>query len=154
MNARAFLESFSHLVGQTNRLSREQATLARHAREGGPYRDLWQAQADAQAPRLALSHTLAQRRHQEIEQAIRRLPDAACARALTLRFLRLLPYMDIADILHYSERHVYRLIEKGIRMLDGLRTPGGTDGGGEDGENEETEGTLGTFEKVPKPLKL
>lgn len=124
LTARDLMEAYGQAVGRMNALVRVQTVLKRNAREEGPYQSLWQSQAENQEEKIARAHQKTQSFARQIEHALSRLPDPAQVQALTLRYLRLLPFHDIGEVMGYSERHVYRLIQKGLRSLDSLRGPG------------------------------
>ncbi len=56
-------------------------------------------------------------RQQEIGQAIRRVPDEQQATVLEMRYLQGVSFVGIAMRLHYDERQIYRIHQKGLRHI-------------------------------------
>lgn len=57
----------------------------------------------------------------EISYEITRLKDLDEAVCLTYRYVRLLPWSEIADAMGLSERHLRRIRDRGVRHLEEMR---------------------------------
>lgn len=72
--------------------------------------------ADQEAALLADYHALL-KQQKEIGAAIARVPEDRQRMVLEMRYLQGLPFFRIAMTLHYDERQVYRLHERGLRHV-------------------------------------
>ena len=122
MNAREMLESYGELVSRAEARAREMALCLRHAKEeeAAEAAERWQAKACLlKADIRKIRRQAAIRRH-EIEQALCRLDSPRERQILSLRYLNLLPYDDISEVIHFSTRHIYRVHKESVAKLDRL----------------------------------
>ena len=54
----------------------------------------------------------------EIRKMIDRIEDPAVMQVLSARYISYLPWREIAERLHYSERAVYKIHRKGLRIVE------------------------------------
>lgn len=54
----------------------------------------------------------------EIRRLIESLEDPAVMQVLSARYISYLPWREIAERLHYSERAVYKIHRKGLRIVE------------------------------------
>lgn len=54
----------------------------------------------------------------EIRETIKLIQDQTIADLLAYRYIDYKPWSKIADLMHYSQRNVYKLHAKGLRMIE------------------------------------
>lgn len=54
----------------------------------------------------------------EIRRLIERIENPAVVQVLSARYISYLPWREIAERLHYSERAVYKIHRKGLRIVE------------------------------------
>lgn len=54
----------------------------------------------------------------EIRKMIDRIDDPAVMQVLSARYISYMPWREIAERLHYSERAVYKIHRKGLRIVE------------------------------------
>ena len=119
MNAREMLESYGGLLARAEARAREMALCLRHAKEGKEA-ERWQAKARLLKAEIRKIRRQAAARRHEIEQALCRLDSPREAQVLSLRYLSLLSYDDISEVIHFTTRHIYRVHKESVAKLDRL----------------------------------
>jgi DNA-directed RNA polymerase specialized sigma24 family protein len=115
------LESYGSLLARADARAREMALCLRHAAEGEE-NERWQAKARLLKAEIKKIRRQATGRRQEIEQALCRLNSPREAQVLSLRYLSLLSYDEISEVIHFSTRHIYRVHREAAARLDELMT--------------------------------
>ena len=120
MNARETLESYGELANKLDSFQHELALCLCHAAKGTQGVERWQRRVKALQSDIRKHRRLCQRRSGEIEQLLMTLPDETMRKVLALRYLSLLPYGEISEILHFSLRHVYRIHHQAAARLQAM----------------------------------
>lgn len=118
--ARRYLESVGELEERLNILLRQKSVLGDLARAQGEDQSRRQAQARATAEAIETAWKRLHRQRRLVTHSIARLPREEERTLLTLRYLGLHSYPDIAEILGYSQRQVYRIHQRAMMHMEAL----------------------------------
>jgi len=55
---------------------------------------------------------------EETRKLIESLPDPTCSQLLSYRYISYKPWRQIAELMHYSERAVFKIHRKALRMIE------------------------------------
>lgn len=118
--AKRYLETVGEMENRLNILMRQQGVLS--ALTEKPGEDVKKRQAQARAVGEAISDTWKKlhRQRRVVGHLVSRLPRQEEQLLLSLRYLSGLSYPDIAEILGYSERQVFRIHQRAILHLEAL----------------------------------
>lgn len=122
LSAREILEGYGELLQKSRALSEESDACRQRLERDGTNAGLWLGKARRlQAEALRLQR-LARRRQLQAEGLLARLPDAEGRAVLSLRYISLMRYEEIGEVLGYSPRHIYRLHLRAVqRLQQGIR---------------------------------
>lgn len=120
MMARGYLESVGEMEARLNMLLRQQRILSHMAQAEGQDQARREAQARAVADAIQATWRSLHRQRRLVGHSISRLPREEERNLLALRYLSCLSYPDIAEILGYSQRQVYRIHHQAIMHMEAL----------------------------------
>lgn len=145
MTVRRYLESVGEMEDRLSRLLRQKQVLGALALSEGEDRALRQDQGRAAAGAIEAAWQKLHRQRRLLDHSIGRLPREEERTLLTLRYLKRLSYSEIAEILDYSERQVYRIHHRAVMHMQALVEGGyGGEQAGDGGTNgRRNEGTKG-----------
>ena len=120
MMARRYLESVGLMEDRLNILLRQQSVLAALAQAEGEDRKLRQAQSQALGEGIQSAWQKLHRQRRLVNHSIERLPREEERQLLFLRYLSRLSYPDIAEVLGYSQRQVFRIHHRALMHMEAL----------------------------------
>jgi len=118
--ARQYLESVGLMEDRLNILLRQQSVLAALAQAEGEDRKLRQAQSQALGEGIQSAWQKLHRQRRLVNHSIERLPREEERQLLFLRYLSRLSYPDIAEVLGYSQRQVFRIHHRALMHMEAL----------------------------------
>jgi DNA-directed RNA polymerase specialized sigma subunit len=127
VTARRYLESVGEMEARLNMLLRQQAVLKGIAQAQGQDQPRREAQARAVAEAIQAAWQALHRQRRLVGHTISRLPREEERSLLSLRYLSCLGYPDIAEILGYSQRQVFRIHQRALMHLEALMDGYGAD---------------------------
>lgn len=120
MKARKLLESIKEQNMRVDVLLRKKRKLAAQVSADDPLFEDRMAQSAALEKEIETAYLLLRHQTRCVSQLIDRLPVFEERETLTLRHIRLLGYPDIAEILGYCERQIYRIHHRALSRLETL----------------------------------
>lgn len=115
-----YLHSVGEMEGRLNSLLRHQAVLAGLAQAEGEDSERRQAQARDVGKAIQTTWQKLHRQRRLVAHAIGRLPQEEERKLLTLRYINCLSYPDIAEVLGYSQRQVFRIHHRAMMHMEAL----------------------------------
>lgn len=122
--ARRYLESVGEMEARLNILMRRRSVLTGLSRAAGEDQDKRLAQARELAGGIEEAWKKLHRQRRLVAHSIGRLPREEERDLLSLRYLDGLSYPDIAEVLGYSQRQVFRIHQRALLHMEAL-TAGG-----------------------------
>ena len=120
MTPRELLENYGTLLDKSFCLARETTICLRRAQENKANAAYWRDKAALLSVESGRLNSLIEQRRQQLNQMILSLPNDRESVVLELRYISLMGYRDISKAMRFSLRHVYRLHNRGIEVLDAL----------------------------------
>ncbi len=118
--ARRYLESVGEMEARLNILLRQKNVLGALALSQGEDQARRQAQARAVSQAIETAWSRLHRQRRLVDHCISRLPCQEERELLSLRYLSGLSYPDIAEILGYSQRQIYRIHRRAMLHMEAL----------------------------------
>ncbi len=120
MMARRYLKSVGQYEERLNILLRQQSVLAALAQSEGEDAKRRQAQKEAVGNAIHAAWEKLHRQRRLLAHSIGRLPREEERELLSLRYLSSMSWPDIAEVLGYSQRQVYRIHHRALMHMEAL----------------------------------
>ncbi|MDD4080057.1 MAG: sigma factor-like helix-turn-helix DNA-binding protein [Eubacteriales bacterium] len=115
-----YLESVGCLEERLNILLRQQSVLFALARAEGENKSLRQAQSQTVGDAIQTAWKKLDRQRRLVAHSVSRLPREEERDLLSLRYLSRLSWPDIAEVLGYSQRQVFRIHQRALMHMEAL----------------------------------
>lgn len=121
MRAKRCLERLKEMDEAVGRLVREQTMLRRMSLNENPIKiDALLEEARALSPQIEKAYQELERYRKQMSHQLERLPDPEERKALHLHYFKFMRIFEIAYVLNYSDRHIFRLLKRGLMHLEAL----------------------------------